>query len=104
MKIKFMSSGAVHPVERVGIFNPKQTMIDELGPGELGFFSAAIKEVAATSVGDTLTEDKRQTAQALPGLKPSIPVVFWGLYPIDAGALDRKNTRLNLSHTCAPLI
>ncbi|MFC3675973.1 translation elongation factor 4 [Ferrovibrio xuzhouensis] len=94
MKIKFMSSGAVHPVERVGIFNPKQTMIDELGPGEMGFFTAAIKEVADTSVGDTITEDKRQAAQALPGFKPSIPVVFCGLYPIDAGAFPELRESL----------
>ena len=94
MKIKFMSSGAVHPVERVGIFNPKQTMIDELGPGEMGFFTAAIKEVADTSVGDTITEDKRQAAQALPGFKPSIPVVFCGLYPIDAGSFPELRESL----------
>ncbi|WP_341704385.1 translation elongation factor 4 [Ferrovibrio sp.] len=94
MKIRFMSSGAVHPVERVGIFNPKQTMIDELGPGEMGFFTAAIKEVADTSVGDTITEDKRQAAAALPGFKPSIPVVFCGLYPIDAGAFPELRESL----------
>ncbi len=94
MKIRFMSSGAVHPVERVGIFNPKRVLVDELGPGEMGFFTAAIKEVADTSVGDTITEDKRQTTQALPGFKPSVPVVFCGLYPIDAGAFTELRESL----------
>ncbi|QDO97353.1 elongation factor 4 [Ferrovibrio terrae] len=94
MKIKFMSSGAVHPVERVGITTPKKVMVDELGPGEMGFFTAAIKEVADTSVGDTITEDKRQAAEALPGFKPSVPVVFCGLYPIDAGAFPELRESL----------
>jgi GTP-binding protein LepA len=94
MKIKFMSSGAVHPVERVGITTPKKVMVDELGPGEMGFFTAAIKEVADTSVGDTITEDKRPAAEALPGFKPSVPVVFCGLYPIDAGAFPELRESL----------
>ncbi|MCW0236691.1 MAG: translation elongation factor 4 [Ferrovibrio sp.] len=94
MKIKFMSSGAVHPVERVGVTTPKKVMVDELGPGEMGFFTAAIKEVADTSVGDTITEDKRQAAEALPGFKPSVPVVFCGLYPIDAGAFPELRESL----------
>ncbi len=94
MKIRFMSSGAVHPVERVGIFNPKRVLVDELGPGEMGFFTAAIKEVADTSVGDTITEEKRQATQALPGFKPSVPVVFCGLYPIDAGAFTELRDSL----------
>jgi GTP-binding protein LepA len=94
MKIKFMSSGAVHPVERVGVTTPKKVMVDELGPGEMGFFTAAIKEVADTSVGDTITEDKRPAAEALPGFKPSVPVVFCGLYPIDAGAFPELRESL----------
>ncbi|WP_341915863.1 translation elongation factor 4 [Ferrovibrio terrae] len=94
MKIKFMSSGAVHPVERVGVTTPKKVMVDELGPGEMGFFTAAIKEVADTSVGDTITEDRRQAAEALPGFKPSVPVVFCGLYPIDAGAFPELRESL----------
>jgi GTP-binding protein LepA len=94
MKIKFMSSGAVHPVERVGVFNPKRVLLDELGPGEMGFFTAAIKEVADTNVGDTITEDKRQAVQALPGFKPSVPVVFCGLYPIDASAFTELRESL----------
>jgi GTP-binding protein LepA len=88
MRIKLMSTGAVHPIDRVGIFRPKQEMLDVLGPGEVGFFTAAIKEVADTRVGDTVTEDKRQTAQALPGFKPVQPVVFCGLFPVDASQFE----------------
>ena len=83
-KIKFMSSGAVHTVERVGVFTPKATVVDALGPGEIGFLTAAIKQVADTNVGDTITEEKRPTAEALPGFQPSVPVVWCGLFPIDA--------------------
>jgi GTP-binding protein LepA len=88
MRIKLMSTGAVHPIDRVGIFRPKQEMLDALGPGEVGFFTAAIKEVADTRVGDTVTEDKRQAAQALPGFKPVQPVVFCGLFPVDASQFE----------------
>ena len=88
MRIKLMSTGAVHPIDRVGIFRPKQEMLDILGPGEVGFFTAAIKEVADTRVGDTVTEDKRQAAQALPGFKPVQPVVFCGLFPVDASQFE----------------
>ncbi len=88
MRIKLMSTGAVHPIDRVGIFRPKQEMLDLLGPGEVGFFTAAIKEVADTRVGDTVTEDKRQAAQALPGFKPVQPVVFCGLFPVDASQFE----------------
>ena len=63
MRIKLMSTGAAHPVDRVGIFRPKQEMLDILGPGEVGFFTAAIKEVADTRVGDTVTEEKRPAAE-----------------------------------------
>jgi GTP-binding protein LepA len=88
MRVKLMSTGAVHPIDRVGIFRPKQEMLDVLGPGEVGFFTAAIKEVADTRVGDTVTEDKRQAAQALPGFKPVQPVVFCGLFPVDASQFE----------------
>ena len=88
MRIKLMSTGAVHPIDRVGIFRPKQEMLDILGPGEVGFFTAAIKEVADTRVGDTVTEDKRQAVQALPGFKPVQPVVFCGLFPVDASQFE----------------
>ena len=84
MKVKFMSTGASHPVDRIGVFSPKQTPAEELGPGEVGFLTAAIKEVADTKVGDTITDDRRPTAAPLPGFKPSVPVVFCGLFPADA--------------------
>ena len=83
-----MSTGAVHPVDRVGIFRPKQEMLNVLGPGEVGFFTAAIKEVADTRVGDTVTEEKRPAAKALPGFKPVQPVVFCGLFPVDASQFE----------------
>src|SRR5262252_6198421 len=83
-KVKLMSSGASYQIERVGIFRPKQEMLTELGPGEVGFFTAAIKQVADTRVGDTVTDDKNPTANALPGFKPAQPVVFCGLFPADA--------------------
>jgi GTP-binding protein LepA len=88
MRIKLMSTGAVHPIDRVGIFRPKQEMLNVLGPGEVGFFTAAIKEVADTRVGDTVTEEKRPAAQALPGFKPVQPVVFCGLFPVDASQFE----------------
>ncbi|MCB1528677.1 MAG: translation elongation factor 4 [Hyphomicrobiaceae bacterium] len=87
-KVKLMSTGAVHPVERVGVFRPKQQMLDELGPGEIGFFTAAIKEVADTRVGDTITDEKKPTAEPLPGFKPAQPVVFCGLFPVDAADFE----------------
>jgi GTP-binding protein LepA len=83
-KVKLMAAGTSHTIERVGIFRPKQEMLAELGPGEVGFFTAAIKEVADTRVGDTITDDRHPTAEALPGFKPAQPVVFCGLFPIDA--------------------
>ncbi|MGH6816471.1 MAG: translation elongation factor 4, partial [Hyphomicrobiaceae bacterium] len=83
-KIKLMSSGASYQVERAGIFRPKQEILPALGPGEVGFFTAAIKQVADTRVGDTVTDDKNPCSQALPGFKPMQPVVFCGLFPVDA--------------------
>jgi GTP-binding protein LepA len=87
-KIKLMSSGATHQIERVGIFRPKQEMLAELGPGEVGFFTAAIKQVADTRVGDTVTDDKNPTATPLPGFKSAQPVVFCGLFPADAAQFE----------------
>ena len=95
MKIRFMAANAVHLVDRVGISQPKKVLIDELGPGEIGFLTAAIKEVADTKVGDTITEDKREAAEALAGFKPSIPVVFCGLYPVDAAAFTELRDGLS---------
>src|SRR5882672_12345493 len=87
-KIEMMASGGTYQVERVGIFRPKQETLDELGPGEVGFFTAAIKQVADTRVGDTVTDEKNPTASPLPGFKPSQPVVFCGLFPFDAAQFE----------------
>lgn len=87
-KIKLMSTDATHPVERVGVFRPKQEMKAELGPGEIGFFTAAIKEVADTRVGDTVTDDKKPCDKMLAGFKPSQPVVFCGLFPVDSSEFE----------------
>ncbi len=83
-RIKLMSTDAAYQVERVGIFRPKQEMLEELGPGEVGFLTGSIKQVAETRVGDTITDEKNPTADALPGFKPAQPVVFCGLFPVDA--------------------
>ncbi|SDF96110.1 MULTISPECIES: translation elongation factor 4 [Thalassobaculum] len=87
-KVKMMQAEALHMVERVGVLTPKGLAVDELGPGEVGFINASIKTVADTNVGDTITEEKRPTAKALPGFKPSVPVVFCGMYPVDAADFE----------------
>jgi GTP-binding protein LepA len=86
--IRMMGTGAKYSVERTGVFTPNKLAVDELGPGELGFFTGSIKEVADTRVGDTITEDRRPTAAALPGFKPAQPVVFCGLFPVDAADFE----------------
>ena len=88
MKIRMMSTGATHPVDQVGVFRPKRDTVDALGPGEIGYFTAAIKQVADTRVGDTVTEDKKPCSQALDGFKPSQPVVFCGLFPTDSAQFE----------------
>ncbi len=98
MKIRLMASGAVYQVEQVGIFTPKPEKIAELGPGEIGYFTASIKTVAETQVGDTVTEDRRPTAKALPGFKPSVPVVFCGLFPVDSADYDDLRESLEKLH------
>ena len=95
MKVRFMATDAVHQVDSVGVFTPKRTAVDALYPGELGFITASIKHVAETNVGDTITEDKNQTVEMLPGFKPSVPVVFCGLFPIDAA--DYEDLRESLA-------
>ncbi len=87
-RIQTMGTGAHYEVDRIGVFKPKMTNVEALGPGEVGFITAQIKEVADTRVGDTITDDRRPTAQALPGFKPAQPVVFCGLFPVDAAAFD----------------
>ncbi|MEL7211620.1 MAG: translation elongation factor 4 [Pseudomonadota bacterium] len=82
-KIKMLSNGSVHHVDRIGVFRPAMESIDTLGPGEIGFLTASIKQVRDTRVGDTITHEKHGTTDALPGFKPSQPVVFCGLFPVD---------------------
>ena len=86
--IRMMGTSARYPVERTGFFTPKMLQADAIGPGEFGFITASIKEVADTRVGDTITEDRRPTANALPGFKPAQPVVFCGLFPVDAADFE----------------
>jgi len=87
-KIRMMSTKADYQVDRVGVFSPVMKDWAELGPGELGFLTASIKQVRDTRVGDTITHEKRPCAQMLPGFKPSIPVVFCGLFPVDAADFE----------------
>ncbi|NND49391.1 MAG: elongation factor 4, partial [Rhizobiales bacterium] len=87
-RVKLMSTEAVHQVERVGVFRPKQELVEALGPGQIGFITGSIKQVADTRVGDTITEDKRPAASPMPGFKPAQPVVFCGLFPVDAADFD----------------
>ncbi len=83
MKIRMMAHGTTHEVERVGIFTPKMKDVPQLTAGELGFITAGIKTVGDTKVGDTITDDRRPAAEPLPGFKPSVPVVFCSMFPLD---------------------
>src|SRR6201994_77731 len=83
-RIRMMGTGAAYDVERVGFFTPKMQQVDELGPGEIGFITAAIKEAPDPRVGDTTPDDRKPVKDMLPGFKPAIPVVFCGLFPVDA--------------------
>jgi len=87
-RIKMMRTGLTYEVDRVGVFTPKLTEAETLGPGEIGFITAQIKDVADTRVGDTITDDRKPTAEPLPGFRPAIPVVFCGLFPVDAADFD----------------
>ena len=98
MKIRMMASGAAYQVEQVGYFTPKPVQATELGPGEIGFITAAIKTVADTQVGDTITGDKRPATDPLPGFKPSLPVVFCGLFPVDTGEYEDLRDSLAKLH------
>jgi GTP-binding protein LepA len=88
MRIRMMAADAHYEVDRIGIFRPKMAEAAELGPGEIGYITAQIKQVADTRVGDTITDDKHPTATALPGFKPAQPVVFCGLFPVDAADFE----------------
>ena len=87
-RIKMLSNHSTHHVDRLGVFRPKMQGIDELGPGEMGFITASIKQVRDTRVGDTITHEKKGTDVALPGFKPSQPVVFCGLFPVDSSQFE----------------
>ena len=88
-QIKFMQAGTTHLVDRVGAFRPKIEQLPELGPGEIGFITAQIKEIAETRVGDTITDARRPAAAPLPGFKEVQPVVFCGLFPVDAADFEK---------------
>src|SRR3546814_736912 len=88
-QVKFMQAGTIHLIDRVGCFRPKIETLDALGPGEIGFITAQIKEVSQTAVGDTITDAKRPTAAPLPGFKEAQPVVFCGLFPVDANDFEK---------------
>ena len=87
-RIRMMGSGAAYEVDRVGVFTPKMVDVDEFGPGEIGFLTASIKQVADTRVGDTITDDRKPVSTALPGFRPAVPVVFCGLFPVDAAQFE----------------
>ncbi|MCX7346673.1 MAG: translation elongation factor 4 [Alphaproteobacteria bacterium] len=87
-KVKLVSTNAVYQLDRVGVSRPKREMVDELGPGEIGFFTASIKQVADTRVGDTVVEDKAQAVTPLPGFRPAQSVVFAGFFPVDAARFE----------------
>ena len=87
-QIRMLKTAATYKIDKLAVLKPKMVDIAELGPGEIGVFTASIKQVRDTKVGDTITHEKKQCAQALPGFKPSIPVVFCGLFPVDANDFE----------------
>jgi GTP-binding protein LepA len=87
-QVRMMQTGATYKIDKIGVFKPKAVDVASLGPGEIGFITAQIKEVADAAVGETITEEKRQTAEALTGFKPVQPVVFCGLFPVDAADFE----------------
>ncbi len=93
-KVRMMAQGSTHMIEQVGVFTPGMIAVDDLGPGEMGYITAAIKTVADVAVGDTITDDRRPAAKALPGFKPSIPVVWCGLFPVDADDFEKLRDSL----------
>ena len=90
-RVKMMQTNAVYGIDKLAVLKPQMVDIDELGPGEIGIFTASIKQLRDTRVGDTITHEKRPCTQALPGFKPAQPVVFCGLFPVDAA--DFENLR-----------
>jgi GTP-binding protein LepA len=87
-RVQMMQQGSTHLIDRIGVFNPKRTEVESLGPGEIGFITAQIKEVAQAAVGDTITDERRPAATALPGFRDVQPVVFCGLFPVDAADFE----------------
>ena len=87
-RIKMMSNGTLHSIDRIGVFKPQMENVNCLYPGEIGFITASIKQVRDTRVGDTITHEKGGTDTALPGFKPSQPVVFCGLFPVDSSQFE----------------
>jgi GTP-binding protein LepA len=87
-RIRMMKTGGTYDVDDVGVYRPAMTNVKELGPGEIGYLNASIKQVRDTRVGDTITHEKKQCETALPGFKPSVPVVFCGLFPVDANDFE----------------
>jgi GTP-binding protein LepA len=98
MKIRMMSTGANYQIDQVGFFTPKREEVDELRPGEVGFITASIKYVADCNVGDTITDERNPADEPLAGFKPSVPVVFCGLFPIDAGEFEHLRQSLERLH------
>lgn len=93
-RIRMMATGAAHVIEQTGIFSPRPQPVSDLGPGEIGYITAGIKTVADCRIGDTLTDDRRPTETPLPGFKPSVPVVWCGLYPVDADDFEKLRDSL----------
>ncbi len=97
-KVRMMSNNAHYQVDNIGVFTPKKLYVDELSPGEVGWFTASIKNVSDTNIGDTITDERRPTKEALPGFKPSIPVVWCGLFPTDNGEYENLRESLERLH------
>ncbi len=97
-KIRMMATDAVYQVEQIGVFKPKKVPVEKLGPGEVGYITAQIKQVADTKVGDTITDERKGVTEPLPGFKPAQQVVFCGLFPVDAAQFDDLREALGKLH------
>jgi len=97
-KIRMMATDAVYQVEQIGVFTPKKVAVERLGPGEVGFITAQIKQVADTQVGDTITDERKGTPTPLPGFKKAQQVVFCGLFPVDAALFEDLREALGRLH------
>jgi GTP-binding protein LepA len=97
-KIRMMAADAVYQVEQIGVFKPKKLAVEVLGPGEVGYITAQIKQVADTKVGDTITDERKGTTEALPGFRPAQQVVFCGLFPVDAALFEDLREALGKLH------